>query len=598
MKNLIFKITFLLLIFIHFNEANSQWVQRFHSVNNVFPGPMITDNSGNIYTAGFSGYYYDWGDFLIIKYSSSGELQWQRYYDGSFHGYDYPYSIGIDDSGNVYVCGISEFAENQVENILIKYNNSGLEKWQKKIGRVGYIPISYQQYMDMKVEGDGSIYVTTPQSNIGFSTIRFNLNGDSIWVNKLSSDSYPRKMAIDSGNVYVSGMLENDIMTIKYSKTGEQLWIRSYDGVEHNDDLANTVDTDDSGNVYVSGVTNANVLPYRQFSTLKYDKSGLLLWVRSYNADYFTSSTDVLSQAVDDSGNVYISGQNDYQGIIIKYNTYGTRMWFTYQGSLGSVYRSIKFDDFDNVFLTGRGIFEQTNSNLITYKYSPSGLLLWSHSYGGNYDDEGYCLVLDNSGNVIVTGTSIQNGSRDIVTIKYQNQSLNLNLSALIDGLYDNLTNSMISDTVRVYLRSSELPYSIMDSTESILNSNGNGSFNFSFLNNAPVYIVVKHRNTIETWSNPVSIDNNPYSYDFTTSQSMAYGNNLLLKGIKYCLYSGDIDQDGNADLIDLYKIYNDAVTGVSGYVNTDINGDNFVDLDDVTISYNNMNQFVKIARP
>ncbi|MBL0106670.1 MAG: hypothetical protein IPP52_05095 [Ignavibacteria bacterium] len=78
--------------------------------------------------------------------------------------------------------------------------------------------------------------------------------------------------------------------------------------------------------------------------------------------------------------------------------------------------------------------------------------------------------------------------------------------------------------------------------------------------------------------------------YDFTTAASQAYGNNLKLKGSKYCTYSGDINQDGIIDASDLIKIYNDSYVGVTGrYIVSDLNGDSVVDASDISTADNNV---------
>ncbi|MBL8008850.1 MAG: hypothetical protein JNJ56_15115, partial [Ignavibacteria bacterium] len=89
-----------------------------------------------------------------------------------------------------------------------------------------------------------------------------------------------------------------------------------------------------------------------------------------------------------------------------------------------------------------------------------------------------------------------------------------------------------------------------------------------------------------------------PMSYDFTDSITKAYGNNMVFKGGKYSIYSGDVDQDGFIDLTDELLIYNDGSIFKTGYVFTDINGDRIVDLLDLLITYNNAVNFVSLIRP
>ena len=89
-------------------------------------------------------------------------------------------------------------------------------------------------------------------------------------------------------------------------------------------------------------------------------------------------------------------------------------------------------------------------------------------------------------------------------------------------------------------------------------------------------------------------------SYDFTTSDAQAYGNNMMLKGVKWCIYSGDVDQDGTIDLADVVFVYNDVVNFVVGNITiSDLNGDYFTDLSDLLIAFNNSANFVaKITPP
>jgi len=93
--------------------------------------------------------------------------------------------------------------------------------------------------------------------------------------------------------------------------------------------------------------------------------------------------------------------------------------------------------------------------------------------------------------------------------------------------------------------------------------------------------------------------DGTIYNYDFTSANSQAYGNNLKLKGSNYCLYSGDVNQDGYISLFDMIPIYNDASAFVSGsYLATDLTGDNIVDLTDLTLCYNNSLSFIRVRQP
>jgi len=158
----------------------------------------------------------------------------------------------------------------------------------------------------------------------------------------------------------------------------------------------------------------------------------------------------------------------------------------------------------------------------------------------------------------------------------------------------------MVSDTTKVYLRNSTSPYALVDSAVSVLGSGGNGTFYFfNAVNGVSYYIVVNHRNSLETWSNTgYSFTANSLSFDFSTAASQAYGSNQVLDGARFAIYSGDVNKDGTIDASDLSLIDNDAFGFISGYVLTDINGDGFVDGSDYSIAENNAVNFVSVVRP
>ena len=171
----------------------------------------------------------------------------------------------------------------------------------------------------------------------------------------------------------------------------------------------------------------------------------------------------------------------------------------------------------------------------------------------------------------------------------------NLDLTLRIEGFSDTLTNTMIGDTVTVLLRNATAPFDVVDSAITKIDSEGKGTFEFSNAENATgYYLVLKHRNSLETWSSAGnSFLLNNLAYDFTNSASQAYGNNQTSKGEKYCLFSGDQNQDGIIELEDILNIFNDMNNFVSGYAASDVTGDSEVDLSDLLVSYNNTGKFV-----
>ncbi len=175
-----------------------------------------------------------------------------------------------------------------------------------------------------------------------------------------------------------------------------------------------------------------------------------------------------------------------------------------------------------------------------------------------------------------------------------------LNLTALIEGFYDSNINNMVSDTITVELRNTTSPFEIVEQKKMVLNNSGLGVENFILTNNAVAYfLVVKHRNSIETWSKSGQIfTSGIMNYNFTTDSAKAYGDNLKKKGTKWCIYSGDVNSDEFIDGSDVSDCFNNALEGQSGYVLADLTGDDFVDGTDVTIAFNNSDLGIGASYP
>jgi len=180
---------------------------------------------------------------------------------------------------------------------------------------------------------------------------------------------------------------------------------------------------------------------------------------------------------------------------------------------------------------------------------------------------------------------------------------LTVNLKLSIEGFYNTHTKKLnLKDTVRAYIRKILPPYDIIDSSKSIIDSVSlTGNFRFNNVMSGMHYISTKHRNGLETWSKAGGeslMSDGIYNYDFTNNVSSAFGDNLVLKGSKYCIYSGDVNQDGNIDLSDLILISNDVAEFTSGYTITDVDGNNVTDLTDNLITYNNSSIFINVISP
>ena len=147
-------------------------------------------------------------------------------------------------------------------------------------------------------------------------------------------------------------------------------------------------------------------------------------------------------------------------------------------------------------------------------------------------------------------------------------------------------------DTITAKLRLSEMPYTVMDICKRKLN-NGQATFYFPNANRTVKYFLqVQHRNSVAVWYDSTITFGG--EYDLSNPQNVA-GNNIDEDGF---MYSGDVNQDRIIDGSDATLIDNDAELFKSGYINTDLSGNNYADVQDLVIIESNLTKFVTEIQP
>jgi len=407
---------------------------------------LAVDGSGNVFVTGGSFNDDTNLSFTTIKYSGAGVPLWTNRYNGPANGGNGSSAIAVDHNGNVFVTGFSCNGTDSTTDdyATIAYSNSGVPLWTNRYDG----PAKHSDRAQaIAVDSSGNVFVTgysaTAMSITGlilfyYATVGYSSTGTPLWTNRYdgpgNGSDVATAIALDNcGNVFVTGMSDGtstEYTTVAYSNEGVPLWTNGYDGPAHSRDSAQAIAVDMEGNVCVTGVSSAaNGFP--DYATIKYSSTGGPLWTNRYDGpgNYDDEATAI---AVDSSGNVFVTGRSfdvDHPYYTtIKYSSSGVRLWtrnYTKPGDGVNIGRGIAVDSSGNVFVTGVSGYQDANqrwlSDFATVAYSSSGLPLWTNRYHGSMDNSAWAVAVDGSGNVFVTGESLDGTGTNyhFVTIKY-----------------------------------------------------------------------------------------------------------------------------------------------------------------------------------
>ena len=383
----------------------------------------------------------------------SGQLteEWIARYDGHGNWYDNARAIAVDSSGNVYVTGQSWGNGTDYDYATIKYDTNGNQVWIDRYN--GPKNVGDESY-DIAVDEEGNVYVTGHSgylTSIGtrcdYATIKYDTNGNRMWVARYHNaaslgdyipNDFGQGIAVDKdGNVYVTGSSYGvtqeggspslDIATVKYDNDGNELWIKRYDAGASDRCYWDCIAVDEDGNVYVTGYSYG-IGTGNDIVTLKYDTNGNELWVTRYNgpANRWDEGAHI---AIDKYGNVYVTGwsigsETGYDSVTLKYDANGNEQWVTrYDGPANASDGSEKIivDEDGNVYVTG----PSSSIHLYDYatiKYDTNGFRVWIDRYNGPGDRGDYAtaIAVDEEGNVYVTGWSMGfETGHDYATVAY-----------------------------------------------------------------------------------------------------------------------------------------------------------------------------------
>ena len=345
------------------------------------------------------------------------QLLWQRVFDTGVS--ELAKGIAVDSWGNIIVTGRSSREASGGDCLTIKYNPNGDTIWTR-----WYDSTFYDGANAVAVDGSGNVIIAgdirTDSTNADIHIVKYDPNGNILWTRTYSNGEkdvgeFGYGVAVDSkDNIIVTGQAYynwGDYITIKYDSSGNLLWVRTYDGGW--EDCAQDVAVDDSNNVIVTGYSNGDM--NWDWCTIKYNLYGDKIWVRRHDIGLDDKADGV---TCDKDGNVVVVGRlgqsPEKYASIVKYSAAGDTLWIklfpridTLDGLMN--FTDVAADGYGNIYTAGLFVLWDSGKDWRDYyiaKFNPQGDTLWTTLCDINWKDEPSGIALDSVDNIIVTGTT------------------------------------------------------------------------------------------------------------------------------------------------------------------------------------------------
>jgi hypothetical protein len=251
-------------------QGSNVWVRDYVDVGPTVSQAVLVGGNTNVYVAGSDTWICQESrcheQLLLIKYDENGNQLWTATYNpgGSISSVHIG-GVALDYANNAYL--VASFTGIPMGYGTFEYSSSGNLLWSANPSYNGS-----SEAKGLVLDHRGSTVVTGMAKNLSFSyqygAFEISAIGTILWTNYYptppTASSVANSIALDTANnTYATGYSpgtnsSNDIVTIKYGPSGNQIWLQRYNGSGNGNDAGNAIAVDANGNVYVAGYDTAS----------------------------------------------------------------------------------------------------------------------------------------------------------------------------------------------------------------------------------------------------------------------------------------------------------------------------------------------------
>lgn len=441
----------IMLVVVTFVSAQSPRKPGFAT---TFPGivkVLAVDASGNTFVAGqFTGSETfgsvtlnskGFTDVFVVKVDPTGNIINATGF-GSSDGSSDALGIDVDNAGNVYITGyyggLVDFDQStndfeltpagDVDGYILKLNPTLDFIWAGSIGGPGYDAINavaVNSAQEPYITGEFSVEAdldptsgsnTFDESGTTAFFEKLDSDGEFVWAKTVSNANLVSGLSVtldltetpifsgyyfqtvdinpDGGIETLTGQssTDRDIFILKLTTAGVFTWGKSIGG-NGDANYSRSIASDGQNNIYVTGFFygtgdfNPDPVDEEMLTSngdadifvTKFDESGNLLWAHSFGGGGFDSGADVVANSTD----VFLTGR---------------------------FFDEVDFGTTDSDFVMSY----ETSTDAFILNLDANGDLKWVGQLGGESDEYGYEMAIDNTGNIYTLGELFSSNDNDM----------------------------------------------------------------------------------------------------------------------------------------------------------------------------------------